>query len=462
MKILLINPPAINFYHRVGLRMPPLGLAYVAGVLRKNGHIVKIIDFNVEKINYKTYPYHKFDLVGLSVDTTRYPVSVKIAKIAKKCGVKVVAGGFHPTFMDKEALDTGAFDYVVRGEGEYIMLDLINHLEDGCSLDKVKGLSYLSDGEYVKNPNAPLVSELDSIPFPARELLPLDLYTTSFKRKVAGTMIASRGCPYDCEFCSCSRFCGINWRTRSVESIMDEIDLLYNKYGYRSISFLDDNFTLSPKRVMEICEEILRKGLKFAWFAMTRVDTVVRNEKVVELMRMAGLRQVFVGFESGNQEILDRYGKKAELDTAFEATEILKKYRIEVWGSFIIGAINETKEMIKQTIKFAKKLNPHICQFSILIPYPGSRLFEKVKDRILTKDWEAFWGGLPVMKLNKLTPQELRSWIIKAYASFYLRPKTFFSTGLPFLYELLLGFRLHRKIPFIKVNGDWVPTKVLG
>ena len=243
---------------------------------------------------------------------------------------------------------------------------------------------------------------------------------------------------------------------------MDEIDLLYNKYGYRSISFLDDNFTLSPKRVVEICEQILRRNMKFSWFAMTRVDSVVRNEKVVELMERAGLRQVFVGFESGNQEILDKYGKKAEVDIAFKATEILKKYRIEVWGSFIIGALNETREMIRQTIRFAKKLNPNICQFSILIPYPGSRLFDKVRDRILTKDWEAFWGGFPVMKLNKITPQEMKSWIIKAYASFYLRPRTFFSTGLPFLYELFLGFKHNRKPPFVKVNGDWVPTKALG
>ncbi len=462
MKILLINPPAINFYHRVGLRMPPLGLAYVGAVLKKNGHEVKLIDLNVEKINYNAFPYHKFDLVGLSIDTTRYPVSVKIAKIAKKCGVKVVAGGFHPTFMDKEALNSGAFDYVVRGEGEFIMLDLVKHLEKGLPVDEVEGISYFRDREFVRNPDAVLVSELDSIPFPAREIIPLDSYTTSLKRKVAGTMITSRGCPFDCEFCSCSRFCGLKWRTRSVENIMEEVDLLYNKYGYRSISFLDDNFTLNPKRVVEICEQILRKSLKFSWFAMTRVDTVVRNEKVVELMKRAGLRQVFVGFESGNQEILDKYGKRAEVDVAFKAAEILKRYGIEVWGSFIIGALNETKEMIKQTIKFARKLNPHICQFSILIPYPGSRLFDKVKDRILTKDWEAFWGGLPVMNLNKITPQELKSWIIKAYASFYLRPKTFFSTGLPFLYELFLGFRLHRTPPFVKVNGDWVPTKALG
>jgi len=462
VKVLLVNPPAINVYHRVGLRLPPLGLAYVGAVLKKNGHKVKLIDLNVERINFNNFPFDKFGLVGLSVDTTRYPASVKIAQAAKKRGVKVVAGGFHPTFMDKEALETGGFDYVVRGEGEYIMLDLVNHLERGLPLDEVDGISYIKDKELVVNPDAPLASDLDSIPFPSREIMPLDAYTTAVKKEVAGTMITSRGCPFDCEFCSCSRFCGIKWRTRSVENIMDEIDLLYNKYGYRSISFLDDNFTLSPKRVVEICEQILRRNMKFSWFAMTRVDSVVRNEKVVELMERAGLRQVFVGFESGNQEILDKYGKKAEVDIAFKATEILKKYRIEVWGSFIIGALNETREMIRQTIRFAKKLNPNICQFSILIPYPGSRLFDKVRDRILTKDWEAFWGGFPVMKLNKITPQEMKSWIIKAYASFYLRPRTFFSTGLPFLYELFLGFKHNRKPPFVKVNGDWVPTKALG
>ena len=459
MKILLVNPPAINLYHRIGLRLAPLGLAYVASVLKKNGHQVKMIDLNVDKISYRTFPYEKFDLVGLSTDTTRFPVSLEIAKSAKKRGTKVVGGGFHVTFMDQEALESGFFDYVVRGEGEYIMSDLVQHLEENLPLNEVKGLSYLQDGMVKRNPSPPLVQDLDSIPFPARELLPLDRYTSAFGRKITTTMVTSRGCPYDCEFCSCSEFSGKRWRTRSVAGIMEEIELLYHKYGYRSISFLDDNFTLNPVRVIKICEEILRKGLDFVWFALTRVDTVIKNEKMIELAKKAGLRQVFVGFESGNQEVLDSYGKKTAVESAFKAVEILKKYKIDVWGSFIIGAFNETKEMIKETIQFAKKLNPHIAQFSILVPYPGSQLYEKVKDKIITKNWEAFWGGAPVMKLAKVSPQEMRSWIIKAHASFYLRPKAFLTTGLPFLYELLLGYKNNKKVPLIKVNGDWKPIK---
>ena len=459
MKILLINPPAINVYHRVGLRLAPLGLAYVASVLKKNGHQVRIVDLNVEKVNYRTLPYEKFDLVGLSTDTTRYPVSLEIAKYAKHGGTKVVGGGFHVTFKDVEALESGFFDYVVRGEGEYVMADLVQHLEENLPLDEVKGLSYLQDGMVKRNSSPPLIQDLDTIPFPARELLPLDRYTSAFGKRVNTTMVTSRGCPYDCEFCSCSQFSGKRWRTRSVPSIMEEIELLYHKYGYRSISFLDDNFTLSPNRVIKICEEILRKGLDFIWFALTRVDTIIKNEKMVELARRAGLRQVFVGFESGSQEVLDQYGKKAAVESAFKAVEILKKHKIDIWGSFIIGALNETKEMIKDTIRFAKKLNPHIAQFSILVPYPGSRLYEKVKDKIIAKDWEAFWGGAPVMKLPTISPQEMKSWIIKTYASFYLRPKTFLTTGLPFLYELLLGYRNNKKVPLIRVNGDWKPIK---
>jgi anaerobic magnesium-protoporphyrin IX monomethyl ester cyclase len=436
-----------------------LSLAYLASILREKKHEVRIVDLNVESFDYRFLPYQDFDLVGISVDTTRYPVSQKIARAAKRHRVKVVMGGPHATFFDEEILTSDSVDYVIRGEGEYGILDLVETIENGGEIEKVCGLSYRENGTWDKNPPRPYIQNLDFLPFPARDLLPLNLYTLNMGKRFSATMVTSRGCPFNCDFCSCSEFSGIKWRTRSVENIIEEVSILYHRYGYRAIAFLDDNFTLNPFRVMDFCEKILQKGWDLEWWAFSRIDTIVKNEKMVEIMGKAGLRQVFIGFESSNQETLDGFGKNLQADTAFRGVEILKKNKIDVWGSFIIGGLDESKKMVKETIRFAKKLNPAYAQFSILTPYPGTRLYDAVKDKLLTDNWEIFWGGQPVMSLDKITPKELQRLIIRAYLSFYLRPKKIFQLGLPYLYQLFWGYKKRGMIPLEKMNNDWVPTK---
>ena len=173
MNILLINPPAGSIYHFLRLKTPPLGIAYIAAVLREGGHQVKIADLNVEPLDYNTLPYADFDVVGISVDTMRYPVALKIAEVAKQKGSTVVAGGQHVTFFDSQVLSTGLFDFIVRREGEMTMLDLVRHIEEGNSFEEVKGISFVSEGEVIRTPDRPLVQDLDSMPLPARDLLPL-------------------------------------------------------------------------------------------------------------------------------------------------------------------------------------------------------------------------------------------------------------------------------------------------
>jgi anaerobic magnesium-protoporphyrin IX monomethyl ester cyclase len=425
-------------------------LAYVAAVLNQAGHQVKIIDLNVEPKDYQTLPYSEFDLVGISVDTTRYPVSLKIAEAAKKQKRLVVAGGQHVTFFDSEALSTGLFDFVVRGEGEYTMLDLVQHIEEGDSFQEVQGISFLSNEELIRTPSRPLIQDLDSLPFPARDLLPLQDYTVTLKGRFMTAALTSRGCPFNCDFCSASQFFGRKWRTRSIENVMEEIKLLYEKYGYRAIAFFDDHFTLNPNRMAEFCEMILNNDWDLYWWAFSRVDSVVKNEELVKLMSRAGLKQVFIGFESGSQEVLDSYGKDLNVDSAFKAMEILKRNKISVWASFVIGALNETKKMIKQTIKFANRLNPHYIQFGILTPYPGTLLYEKVKNRLLTTNWSKFWAGDPVIKLDKLSPKELKKLFWRAHLSFYGRPKRLFSTVIPFFLKTFWDNRKKWKNSFEK------------
>ncbi|MCD6506160.1 radical SAM protein [Candidatus Poribacteria bacterium] len=421
MQVLLLNPPFPSGFRKVGISLPPLGLAYIASVLRKAGHRVRIVDLDVErKLNLSEV--QEFDLVGITSDTSRFNLALAIAMELKKLGKKVVMGGPHVSFMDEEALRSGAVDVIVRGEGEITMLDLIEHFQGGGGLEDVPGISFMRDGILLRNSNRPFIRDLDSIPFPARDLLPLKRYPTRLEERKLTSVITSRGCPFNCSFCASSKLAGIRWRARSPESIVDEVEEIKRRFGIGAVGFVDDNFTLNPKRAIEVCEEILRRNLDVKWWCLSRVDTIVKHEEMVKSMARAGARLVFIGIESASQLILDSYGKKITLEMARKAIEILKKYKIRVWASFIIGYLDETKEMIQNTIKLAKKLGPHFAQFSILTPYPGTELFENVKDKLLHLKWELYDCLHPVLKTTYVTPKELRKYLLKAYASFYLRP----------------------------------------
>lgn len=455
MKILLVNPLMASYYHRLGLKYPPLGVGYIAGALQKEGYTVRVIDLNVDSIKINNIPYQDFDIVGISTDTTRYPIALSIARYAKAKGCKVVIGGPHTTFLDRETLETGFIDYVVRGEGELIIVDLVRALEGKKDIREVKGISYIKDGEFVRNPNSELIRDLDSLPFPARNLLPMDKYTAKLEGTYATSLVTSRGCPFNCSFCSASAFSGIEWRSRSVKNIIEELEILYKKYGYKAVAFFDDNFTLNPNRVIELCEEILRRGWRFKWWAFSRVEGILNNPKMVELMAKAGNYMVFIGFESANQEVLDSFKKKLVVEKAKEAISILRKNKIKVMGSFILGAMEETKEMIQRTINYAKNLDPDIAQFSVLTPYPGTALFEEVKSKIINKNWLQYDGGYNVFKLEHLKPTEVRWLIAKAYVSFYGRPKRLLKQGISSLWSMIVGYKLNKKVPLRYVEGDW-------
>ncbi len=422
MNILLVSPPSGFSYSSIGIRRPPLGLAYIAAVI-KDRHDVRVIDFNVEKKNWKRYPYGTFDVVGISVDTTRYPIAVRIARLAKEQGATVVMGGPHASFLDAETLESGVVDYVVRNEGEYSFSSLLEFLSNGKPFEQLKGISCKQNGEIRRAPDDPFISDLDSIPFPARELLPLRMYNEKMNGRLTTTLITSRGCPFKCDFCSSSQFFGVKWRARTVGNIIEEIELLHDRYGYRALSFVEDNFTLDPDRAVGLSEAMIRKGWNLLWGAWSRVDSIVRNPRMIETMARAGFRWTFLGFESGNQQVLDGYGKKAVVQDALKAMRILDDNGVGVTGSFILGALDETKAMMENTINFANRLDPCRAQFSILTPYPGTKLYERVKDRLLTRNWGMYNGAYPTIRLDHVSPGEMRRQVLMAYYSFYSRPK---------------------------------------
>jgi len=438
LKVLLINPPNQGYYHRLGAFYPPLGLGYISSLLRSRGHKVKIVDMNVQDFDFTTARYEEFDLVGISVDTVRFRIGQAIAKAVKKKGVPVVVGGPHVSAEAEDILRSGIADYVVIGEGEVPMLELVEALESGDKYPEIQGVAYLQDQAFKFTPGE-FLKDLDSLPFPDREELPMNAYKTKFDGKRATSLITSRGCPFDCEFCSASQFMGRLWRKRSVGNVLEEVKLLVKKLGFGSLIFFDDNFTLDPKRVVSLCEGMLKNNLRLSWWAFSRADEIVGHEDMVEAMAKAGCKMLFVGFESADDAVLAEYQKRLDVLTSSRAVQIMKKYKIDLFASFIIGALNDTKESIKKTVKYAKKLGASIVQFSILTPYPGTKLFMKLKDKLITRNYDLFDGTHLVFNHPKFSAQELRKLFVKAYFYVYSSPRLLFKRGLPFFWKLVLS-----------------------
>ncbi|MHB8338104.1 MAG: B12-binding domain-containing radical SAM protein [Ignavibacteriaceae bacterium] len=441
MNVLLINPGASNIYSKVEANLPPLGIAYLASVARKGGHNVHIVDANVEKKVLGKTDLNYFDVVGITSDTPRYYEALKIAKEIKKTGKFIVMGGYHVTFLDEEVLSSGYVDVVVRGEGEEIFLNLLNALENNTGLKTILGISYLEGEKFVRNDDALPPKNLDELPFPARDLLPISKYKTTLNGIPSANLITSRGCPYNCYFCASSKFGGIKWRARSAKNIVDEMEMLYNDYGYRAFEFLDDNFTLSKKRIFAFADELeKRKMTDIIWWCFSRVDTIAKNEPMVKRMAEVGAYRVFLGLESVNENVLDSYGKNIDNEEQTKAIHLLRKYGIGIHGSFIVGDINETKEMIMKTVNWAKKMNPQLAQFSLLTPFPGTQLYDDIKkeNKFLHNDWRLFDALHPTIKLNNLSPVEAQKLIIDSYKKFYIsfsrffdKPKPYYREGMP-------------------------------
>jgi radical SAM superfamily enzyme YgiQ (UPF0313 family) len=396
-------------------------------MLRQN-HEVKIIDSSI--LNYTIGDVERElrsfnpDVVGITSVTPSIYEAYKVAETAKKVreDCTVILGGPHATFMPRQTMKECEYiDIIVRGEGEETTRELIENIEKGVPLNKVKGITFRKENGIIDTEPRPFIKNIDDIPFPSRDLLPMHLY--KFNGVKYTTMLTSRGCPFGCSFCSSSRLFGGYWRGRSPENVLEEIKTVYGEYGIRNIEFMDDTFTLDQKRAEKICDGIIEQGWDISWGASSRVDTL--SKELAEKMKKAGCWIIFLGIESGSQKILDTIGKRITLEQAKKAVEILKDAGIQVLGSFIIGFIQDTKETIKETIKFAKSLNLDYAEFSILTPYPGTPIFDYAKknNTLLTEDWSKYTATEPIVKIEGISEKEVKALFQKAYITFYLRPK---------------------------------------
>jgi len=436
MRVMLIFPPSkFTLKDKLGITSIPLGLAYLASFLEKDNHQVKIIDsatldYKIKDIKSQIKEFNP-QLVGVTATTSSIYDAYDVAKLTKSLNpkIKVVIGGPHVTFTAKQTLQECPFiDIVVRREGEETFKELVNNLEfsgeNNLFLKKIKGITFRDNGKIEETENRPFIKNLDEIPFPAYHLLPMDRYNLEGKRFSA--IMSSRGCPFSCIFCSSSALFGKIWRARSPENVIEEIKLLKYKYKIREIEFLDDTFTLNNKRVGKICELLIRENLGISWACSSRVDTI--NQSLIEKLKKAGCHTIYLGIESGSQKILNIISKGITLTQSEKTISLIKKANLNTFGSFVIGIPGETVKTIKKTINFARKISPSFAQFTICTPYPGTKLFKIAKEKgwLLTKNWAKYTILNQIMRIPGMLTINLNKWLLRAYLSFYMRPRFIF------------------------------------
>jgi anaerobic magnesium-protoporphyrin IX monomethyl ester cyclase len=293
-------------------------------------------------------------------------------------------------------------------------------------LHAVQGISFLSNGKLVRTPSRPFIENLDSLPFPARHLIHLEDYqSTKFGGRPITPLITSRGCPYQCSFCASSHFWGTKVRMRSVASVLNELEEVYFRYHFNAVAFVDDTFNILPKRVVELCRGIVEKKLDLWWWNLSRIDLLLRNEEMIKEMVRAGGKAVFIGVETPNPKTLADLKKGIVAEDTVQTVKMLKRHGVEVHASYIIGALHETAKMIHETIHFAKKLDTNVAQFSILTPFPGTAIYEQVKNRIFR--WRSPWSFFDmqhlVFKHDHLSFIRLEWLWLKAHILYYTRSK---------------------------------------
>ncbi len=439
MKILLIQPNYRNVYAYAGSSaltpiFPPFGLAYIAAVLQENGYETRILEANALGLSYEQIKNaieeeakNGLEYVGITASTCLIEEAGKIASLCPD-SVKVIVGGIHATAMPEETLkEFPDIDIVVRGEGEFAILDLVK----GKKLNKINGLSYRSKNKIIHNKPRELIDNLNDLPFPARGLLPRERYFSAGARKhPSDYILTSRGCPYSCIFCADHLVHGKKFRARSPENVVAEIEMLV-KDGVKEIDIIDDNFTLLVERAERICDLLIEHGLnkKIIWRCSNGVRIDRLNLSLLKKMEEAGCYMLSLGIESGNDRILDNIKKGITKEKVREAVKMCKEVGMETRGLFMFGNLGENEETMQDTINFAKELDLDSATFHITIPFPMTEYWHAIKKegKIISTQWKDYISyGKVTFTHGTLYPELLFAMQKRAYKEFYLRPKFIF------------------------------------
>ncbi len=450
LDILLINPPWLTkdgtIWHGVQSTSPPLGLLYVAAYAEHRGRSVHVMDANAEQLGLEDMERfvrrHRPAWVGLTAVTAQIMPAHRVVGMIKRASPesKVVIGGVHATALPDEVLQDLHVDYVIRGEGEESLVELV----EGRPLESIGGLSYRSDeagSPILHNPQSEPIADLDSMPPPAYHLIRFELYKPAvgaYRRLPALSITVTRGCPGKCTFCNSAE---TPLRTRSAERIVEEMEGLQERYGIREVSFYDDTFTIFKQNVARMCDLMVERGLDLTWSCFARTDCV--SKSLLSKMKRAGCHQILFGIESADPQILKNIRKPIDIERTERAVRMVKEAGIEVRAAFMFGNPGETVESLRRTIEFAKRLDADISVFNITTPYPGTQMFDWARRNgyLRTLDWREYDLANSVMDLPTISNDELNRLYKVAYRSFYLRPG-----------YLLRRFLRMRSMSDVKVN----------
>ncbi len=445
MKILLINPPynVENYYgklSKMAFIFPPVGLTYLAGFVREKGHEVSIYDFRVEERNFSDF-LKKFrpDLIGITCQTALFYNTLKLAKEIKKefPNVPIIVGGAHASYRPHDFFESPDIDLVVRGEGEITLSELIDYYQSGNpKLKDIRGITFREREKTIDNLPRELIKDLDILPLPAIDLLPLEKYHTSPDNYLGagiGLITTTRGCPFNCVFCACKLAFNRTYRQRSLDKVFEEIKYYIDKYNISQLFIMDDCFALDKKRTIEFCDRMVKTGYnkKVLWWCQTRVD-LVDDEELLKKMREGGCKILSFGIESGVQKILDTISKRFTVEQIKKAVKLAKKMGLEPRGSFILGLPGETFFDSLKTIFFALSLPLAQAKFGLATPYPGTKLWDIALEEGQVKEegenWDRFTQMAAYTKYNPpYIPKGRKFWEMKmlqkfANIIFYFRP----------------------------------------
>lgn len=435
MKIAFVNPRYFEEEYRfkVNKLSPPLGMAILASMLRLHKHEVKLFDLEALRstVQEQITSFTSFspDIIGV-FGTSPINKRIKETIAALRYNfptAKIIVGGPHATLFPDDFLENGeSIDYVFRGEAEFSIVEFANQIslyDDVKFPDRIEGIVYKTGQQIYKHPVVPKVKDLNELPFPSYDLLPLERYFETGSTEKVITMMTSRGCPYDCIYCADPVLYGHKFRSRSARNVVEEMKYLSSQHQIKHIVFYDANFNADIERVREICKLLIAEKLDLTWRARVRADKIDRES--VKLMKEAGCTELSLGVESGSEKVLKVIHKKESRNEIRNAFEIIKEFDIWLVGYFMFGIPGESPSDAEETIKFAIELDPDWALFSIATPLPGTEFLRQAKQSkwIISDDLNNYKANfdIPVVSYVNFTSDQIKYYVNSAYEKFYLR-----------------------------------------
>ncbi len=447
MKVYLVNPPAAN-----GIKMvregrcmqrkgawttvwPPVTLATMAAMLLKEDVEVKLDDCIVDDLSYeqlsRSIAAFKPDLIVINTATASIYSDLDCARIAKEVNpvIKTLVFGLHVTVLPDEAFSLcHHLDYVIRGEPEFCLLELVNRLKhDGCDCSLIKGLSFRSATGIKHNPDRGFDEDLDKLPFPAWQLINVKNYFLPLSGEPFLLVTTSKGCSHSCIFCPAKPFYGVQLRLRDFKIVADELAYVKGKFKVRNFLVWSESFTERKGYVEKLCNEIIDRKLDVRWACNSRVDKV--DYKLLQLMKLAGCWMIGYGIESASQDILDRNNKNITVGQIEDAVRLAKKAGLEVTAHVIFGLPGETMQTGLYTIKWLNKLGIDFCQFYCAVPWPSTQLYKIAREKgwLATENWRMYEQNNYILDMGAIKPQEVEYLRRLAMRKFYLSPRRIFN-----------------------------------